>query len=129
MRTRFNYQKTNTKSERKIESITSNDRYFRCAILNTHYAILCIDTTTMLATTRMHSSSMRTASSSSCPGGSPPGTSPGADPLGADPPEQTLLGPAPPPPGSGPPSRRPAARHARIPPTMHAGIAHTPAPL
>ena len=51
MRTRFNHQKTYTKAERKIESITSNDRYFRCAIINTQYSILCINTARMLATT------------------------------------------------------------------------------
>ena len=79
--------------------------------------------------TRMHSSGMRTVRNSSLllsgvstsPGaGTPPpaGTTPGAEP-----PEQALpLEQAPP--GAGPP----AARHAGIPPAMHARIAHQPTP-
>ena len=104
-------------------------------VLHVRCSVLII----MIIITRMHSSKMRTARSSSHPVGSPPGTPPNQDPPGpgtpqsrppprADPLETDPLPDQAPPP---PPIARhawightpPAARHAVIPPAMHAGIA------
>ena len=69
-----------------------------------------------MSTTRMHSSRMRTARSSSHPGGLHQ----------APPPEQAPLDQAPPHCKACWDSTPPAARHAGIPPVMHAGIAPPP---
>ena len=74
---------------------------------------------------------MRTARSSGRRVGGLHQSPPGADPPGADP--QTRYPPAarhagiPPAVHAG--IAPPAARHARIPPAMHAGIPHTPRPM